>query len=85
MLAGKTGATGTMTVPVAYFRDGRRQGAIRLTTTRVTVQAPDYSALFSIVDDGINLRSPRAGGVTSARRQGDVGALRRKARHQVRR
>lgn len=82
VLAGKTGATGTMTVPVRVaVTAGDKVLYSKLTTTQVTVQAPDYSALFSIVDDGINLTVAESQAATiyvGLDGKGDVGAPRRK-------
>lgn len=56
VLAGRSAATGTVTVPVRVaVTAGDKVLYSKLTPTQVTVQAPDYSALFSIVDDGIVL------------------------------
>lgn len=56
VLSGKTAATGTVTVPVRVaVTAGDQVLYSKLTTAQVTVQAPDYSALYSVVDDGITL------------------------------
>lgn len=56
VLSGKSAATGTMTVPIRVaVTAGDKVLYSKLTTTQVSVQAPDYSGLFSIVDDGITL------------------------------
>lgn len=56
VLAGRSAATGTVTVPVRVaVTAGDKVLYSKLTPSQVTVQAPDYSALFSIVDDGIVL------------------------------
>lgn len=56
VLSGKSAASGTVTVPVRVaVTAGDKVLYSKLTTTQVTVQAPDYSALFSVVDDGITL------------------------------
>lgn len=65
VLAGKSAATGTVTVPVRIaVTAGDRVLYSKLTTTQVTVQAPDYSALFSVVDDSITLSIPESQAAT---------------------
>lgn len=59
VLAGRSAATGTVTVPVRVaVKVGENVVYSKLTPTQVTVQAPDYSALYSVVDDGIVLSIP---------------------------
>lgn len=56
VLSGAAGATGAVTVPVRVAATiGDKVVYSKLTTTSVTVQAPDYSALFSIVDEELVL------------------------------
>jgi hypothetical protein len=65
VLSGKSAATGTVTVPVRVaVTAGDKVIYSKLTTTTVTVQAPDYSALFSVVDDGITLSVAESQAVT---------------------
>lgn len=65
VLAGRTAATGPVTVPVRIaVTAGDKVLYSKLTTTQVTVQAPDYSALFSVVDDGITLSIPESQAAT---------------------
>lgn len=65
VLAGKSAASGTVTVPVRVaVTAGDQVLYSKLTTTQVTVQAPDYSALFSVVDDGITLSIPESQAAT---------------------
>lgn len=78
VLAGKSAATGTMTVPVRVaVTAGDKVLYSKLITTQVSVQAPDYSALFSIVDDGITLSVAESQAATiyvGLDGKGDVGA-----------
>ncbi|MCE1234837.1 MAG: hypothetical protein LWW93_00635 [Hyphomicrobiales bacterium] len=56
VLSGRSAATGSVTVPVRVaVTVGDKVLYSKLTPTQVTVQAPDYSALWSIVDDGVLL------------------------------
>lgn len=56
VLSGQKGATGALTVPIRVaVVVGDRVAYSKVTTTPVNVQAPDYSALFSIVDEGVAL------------------------------
>ena len=65
VLSGKSAATGTVTVPVRVaVTAGDKVLYSKLTTTQVTVQAPDYSGLFSVVDDGITLSIPESQAAT---------------------
>jgi len=65
VLAGKSAATGKVTVPVRVaVTAGDQVLYSKLTTATVDVQAPDYSALFSIVDDGITLSIPESQAAT---------------------
>lgn len=78
VLSGKSAATGTVTVPVRVaVTAGDKVLYSKLTTTQVTVQAPDYSALFSVVDDGITLSIAESQAATiyvGLDGKGDVGA-----------
>lgn len=77
VLSGKSAATGTVTIPVRVaVTAGDKVLYSKLTTTQVTVQAPDYSGLFSIVDDGITLSVAESQAVTiyvGLDGKGDVG------------
>ena len=56
VLSGPTGATGASTVPIRVaVMIGDRVIYSKLHQATVDVQAPDYSALWSVVDDGIVL------------------------------
>lgn len=56
VLSGPTGATGAATVPVRVVATlGDRVLYSKVTMAAVDVQAPDYSALWSVVDDGVVL------------------------------
>ena len=66
-----------MTVPVRVaVTAGDKVLYSKLVTTQVTVQAPDYSALFSVVDEGITLTVQESQAVTiyvGLDGKGDVG------------
>ena len=56
VLSGPTGATGASTVPVRVaVLVGDKVVYSKLHQAAVNVQAPDYSALWSVVDDGVVL------------------------------
>ena len=56
VLSGPTGATGASTVPIRIaVMVGDKVVYSKLHPAAVDVQAPDYSALWSVVDDGIVL------------------------------
>ena len=56
VLSGPTGATGASTVPIRVaVMVGDRVAYSKLHQAAVNVQAPDYSALWSVVDDGVLL------------------------------
>ena len=65
VLSGRNAATGKVTVPVRIaVTAGDKVLYSKLTATTVDVQAPDYSALFSVVDDGITLTIPESQAAT---------------------
>ncbi|MER2605647.1 MAG: hypothetical protein ABTQ29_07460 [Siculibacillus sp.] len=54
VLSGPGGASGSVTVPIRVAAVvGEKVVYSKVTTATVTVQAPDYSALFSVVDDNV--------------------------------
>jgi len=56
VLSGPKGATGSVTVPVRVVAlVGDKVVYSKLMPTTVDIQAPDYSALWSIIDDGVVL------------------------------
>lgn len=77
VLSGKNAATGAVTIPVRVaVTAGDKVVYSKLTTTQVTVQAPDYSALFSVIDEGIVLSVAESQAVTiyvGLDGKGDVG------------
>ncbi|NLH83405.1 MAG: hypothetical protein GX458_21580 [Phyllobacteriaceae bacterium] len=65
VLSGRNAATGKVTVPVRIaVTAGEKVLYSKLIATTVDVQAPDYSGLFSVVDDGISLTIPESQAAT---------------------
>lgn len=78
VLSGPKGATGQVTVPIRVaVVVGEKVVYSKLSTQTVTVQAPDYSALFSIVDESIVLSvadSQQANILVGLDGKGDIAA-----------